>query len=175
MNKSVQEKPIGGENRASIGFSDSTNPIYNDEIFAGTPGEKFVVFFLSSKLYGISAREVAEVSQPLEIAALPNAPEWLLGIGNLRGEIIAIANLPKILGENSPVSTAKTKLIVLKTKNYETAIAFPVDKLSEIIAEHDKNFKAAGTNDSPFVYAEFAHQTDVVRLIDCGKLLSSLA
>ena len=175
MNNDIQEKPIGGENRNSIGFSDSINTIYNDEIFAGTPGEKFVVFFLSDKLYGISAREVAEVSQPLEIATLPNAPEWLLGIGNLRGEIIAIANLPKIIGENSQVSTSKTKLIVLKTKNYETAIAFPVDKLNEIIAEHDKNFKAAGTKDSPFVYAEFAHQTDVVRLIDCGKLLCSLA
>lgn len=175
MNKIIREKPIGGVKPASIGFSDSTNPIYDDEIFAGTPGEKFVVFFLSNKLYGILAREVAEVSQPLEIAALPNAPGWLLGIANLRGEIIAIANLPKILGENFPISTAKTKLLVLKTKNFDTAIAFPVDKLTEIVAEHDKNFAAAEKNLSLFVYAEFPHQSDVVRLIDSGKLLSSLA
>jgi len=175
MNKIIQEKPIGGENRASIGFSDSTTPLYDDELFACAPGEKFVVFFLSGKLYGIPAREVAEVSQPLPVAALPNAPEWLLGIGNLRGEIIAIANLPKIIGENSPVLTAKTKLIVLKAKNYDTAIAFPIDKLSEIIAEHDKNFEAAGENESPFVYAKFTHQSNVVRLIDSGKLLTSIA
>ncbi|HEY0658278.1 MAG TPA: chemotaxis protein CheW [Pyrinomonadaceae bacterium] len=174
MNKVIREKPIGGKNRASIGFSDSPNSLYNDELFARTSGEKFVVFLLSEKLYGIPARQVAEVSQPLTIAALPNSPEWLLGIVNLRGEIIAIVSLPKLFGENIRASTAKTKLIVLKAKNYDTAIGFPVDKLSEIIAEHDKKFEAAGENDSPFIYAKFTYQSNTVHLIDSESLLSSL-
>lgn len=174
MNEIIREKPIGGETCASIGFSDSPNPLCNDELFPGSAVEKFVVFYLSEKLYGIPARQVAEVSQPLPVAALPNSPEWLLGIGNLRGEIIAIANLPKIIGDDSPALTAKTKLIVLKAKNYDTAIGFPVDKLSEIIAEHDKKFEAAGESASPFVYARFTYQSNTVHLIDSEKLLSSL-
>jgi len=174
MNNFTQVKPIGDGKRAPVGFSDSINQFYKDEQCALATGEKFVVFFLSEKLYGIPAREVAEVSQPLMIAALPNAPGWFLGIGNLRGEIIAIVNLPKIIGENSEVSTAKTKLIVLKAKNYDTAIAFPVDKLSEIVAEHDKKIEAADGDDSPFVYAKFAYQSNFVRLIDCEKLLNTL-
>ena len=174
MDNFTQEKPIGDGKRAPVGFSDSINQLYADEQCARTTGEKFVVFFLCEKLYGIPAREVAEVSQPPAIAALPNAPEWLSGIGNLRGEIIAIVNLPKIIGENSEVSTAKTKLIVLKAENYDTAIAFPVDKLSEIVVEHDKKIEAAGEDDSPFIHAKFVHQLNVVHLIDCDKLLTSL-
>ena len=174
MNNTIEGKPIGESNRASIGFSDSTNQLFGDERAAQTPGEKFVVFFLNDKLYGILAREVAEVSQPLSIVALPNAPEWLLGIGNLRSEIVVIVNLPKIIGENSPVSTKKTKLIVLKTKNTDAPIAFPIDKLSEIAQSNDVRRESAGAVDSPFVSAKFNYKSNVVSVIDSDKLLAFL-
>ena len=169
----IHEKPIGAEKRAPIGFSDSTNR-FDDERRAETGGEKFVVFFLCDKLYGVPTGEVAEVSPPLVIAALPNAPEWLSGLGNLRGNIIAVVNLPKIVGENPKVSTAKTKFVVLKSKNHEMPIAFPVDKLSEIVSGHDKKIEVPAENISSFVYGKFTHQSSVVHLIDCDKLLSFL-
>lgn len=175
MDDFIQEKPIGESVRAPIGFSDSANGLYIGEKSAQAPGEKLVVFFLSGNLYGISAQRVAEISQPVPIAVLPNAPEWLLGIGNLRGEIIAVANLPFILGENAAIEAAKTKLIVLKTKNFDTAIAFPVDKLSEIITSNEKNKKAAEAGDSPYIYANFTYQSNIIRLIDAERLLLSLA
>jgi len=174
MNNTIEGKPIGENNRASIGFSDSTNPLFSDERAAQTPGEKFVVFFLNGKFYGVSAGKVAEVSQPLAIVALPNAPEWLLGIGNLRSEIVVIVNLPKIIGENSPVSIKKTKLIVLKTKNTDAPIAFPIDKLSEIAQSNDVKYQAAGAVGSPFVSAKFNYKSNAVQVIDSDKLLAFL-
>ena len=174
MNNTIEGKPIGESRHASIGFSDSTNPLFSGESTAQAAGEKFVVFFLNGNLYGVSADKVAEVSQPLAIVALPNAPGWLLGIGNLRGEIVAIVNLPKIIGENSPVSTKKTKLIVLKTKNTDAPIAFPIDKLNEIVQSNDVKYETPVKNDSPFVSAKFNSKSNVVNLIDSDKLLNFL-
>lgn len=171
----IQEKPIGARSVSPVGFSDSDHLPAKHKRDAQAHGERFVVFFLSEQLYGISAQNVAEVSQPVPIAALPNAPEWLSGIGNLRGEIMAVVDLPTIVGERSKIASPKTKLIVLNTKKYDTAIAFPADKLCEIVILDEKNFITAGGEKSPYVSASFTYQSNIVRLIDCDKLLKSLA
>lgn len=175
MNDYTREKPIGAGSLSPIGFPDSVNQFNSGDQNAPKSDEKLVVFFLNERLYAVAAHDVAEISHPVPVAVLPNSPAWLLGIGNLRGEIIAIVNLPALIGENPQTHSAKTKLIVLKTKNYETTIAFPVDKLSEIIASDDKNREAIGKTTSPYIYAEFKYQENAVRLIDSEKLLNSLA
>src|SRR5687768_9223464 len=89
-------------------------------------GEKFVVFFLDDEFFAIQAREVAEIVRPLDFTPLPNSPVWLYGIANLRGEIISVLNLSKICGKASAAGSAKSKLIVLKSKRSASLIAFPV-------------------------------------------------
>ncbi|HEX8287094.1 MAG TPA: chemotaxis protein CheW [Pyrinomonadaceae bacterium] len=175
MNDFVQEKPIGARSIPPIGFSDSVNLLEINEDSEQADGEKFLVFYLNEQLYGISAHNVAEVTQPVPIAALPDSPEWLLGIGNLRGEIMAVADLPAIIGEKSKPASSKTKLIVLNTHKYDTAIAFSADKLCEIAALNEKARSALRENESPYVYAQLSYQSKIVRLIDCAKLLKSLA
>ncbi len=72
-----------------------------NNLVASSTGEKFIVFVLDDELFAISSKQVAEVTHPLAVTPLPNAPEWLLGIANLRGEIISVADLQKILAKNS--------------------------------------------------------------------------
>jgi purine-binding chemotaxis protein CheW len=134
-------------------------------------GEKFVVFFLADELFAVSAAKIAEIVRPLEFTPLPNSPDWLHGIANLRGAIVSVLNLSKICGKQSAPDSTKSKLIVLKAKNSASPLAFPVDRLSEIITLHKKD--VTPTEDSRFLGGA-VYKTAAVKLLDTEKLFASL-
>ena len=56
---------------------------------------QLVTFQLSEELYGIDIMDVKEIVRVQDIRPLPNAPTYVEGLFNLRGEIIPIINLHK--------------------------------------------------------------------------------
>jgi purine-binding chemotaxis protein CheW len=135
-------------------------------------GEKFVVFFLADDLFAVSAVKIAEIVRPLDFTPLPNSPEWLHGIANLRGEIVSVLNLSKICGQpRRAADSSKSKVIVLKAKNSVSRVAFPVDRLSEIITLNKNDIRP--TEDSRFL-GSAVYKTASVGLLDTEQLVSSL-
>lgn len=57
--------------------------------------QQLVTFQLSEELYGIDIMDVKEIVTLQEVRAIPNAPSFVEGLYNLRGEIIPIINLHK--------------------------------------------------------------------------------
>src|ERR1041384_8252358 len=53
-------------------------------------GEKHIVFTSGEQIFGISLKNVTEVCRSLPVTLLPGAPEWLAGITNLRGDLLAV-------------------------------------------------------------------------------------
>ncbi len=56
---------------------------------------QLVTFQLGAELYGVDIMMVKEIVRVQEIRPIPNAPSYVEGIFNLRGEIIPIINLHK--------------------------------------------------------------------------------
>jgi purine-binding chemotaxis protein CheW len=147
-------------------FTDSPNKSNSD-----SQNEKFVVFSLDGEIFAVSAPLVTEVVQPLTVTALPNSPEWLYGIANLRGEIVSILNLSKICRRKPSVFSPKTKLIVFRPKFLDLPIAFSVDRISEIVSFQAENLTFA---EDPFVLAKAALHSNFVNLLNTEKIFSSL-
>lgn len=173
--RQLHEKTTGAPSGAPVVFSDSTNFAHGGHLSAGRTIEKFVIFFLNSRCYGVAAQSVAEVSRPFAVAALPHSPEWLAGIANLRGEIIPVLNSSKILSEAAEKPASATKFIILRTKIFSSLIALPVDRLSEIAAFSDEELDAAMNCKEAFVVGEIAYETTVIRLIDADRMIASIA
>jgi purine-binding chemotaxis protein CheW len=57
-----------------------------------------VTFALASERYGIEARHVRAVVRLSDYTPVPGAPDFLLGVVNLRGELLAVVDLRKFLG-----------------------------------------------------------------------------
>ena len=155
-------------------FPDSSGAFFDGKLNK-TPiaGEKFVVFYLHEKPFGVAAKRVAEVSRPLAVAAVPHAPEWLSGIANLRGEIVSVIDLPKTLGKELLTVSAKTKFIILQSDGANTAVAFHADRLGEIVfIGTDEIEPTVETN--PYICGQTLYNFDVLQLIDTEKLLVSL-
>ena len=128
--------PYDNKNPSNQGLPAAGGPIELDpSVYYDQPGihdksEKFVVFSLNEKLYAIPSGKIAEVTHPLPIAPLPGTRDWFLGLANLRGEIVAAINLKRLWNESNTSLSDKSKLIVLRGEEFETAVAFPVEKLS---------------------------------------------
>ncbi|MDQ6788846.1 MAG: chemotaxis protein CheW, partial [Acidobacteriota bacterium] len=138
------------------------------------PGEKFIVFYIGETLYGIPSKEVTEIIRPVPVAALPNAPQWILGIINLRGEIVPVVDLQTLWNKNS-AAMPKSKFIVLRSDMSSACVAFAVDKLSEMVTLFAKEIEALVEESAPHIFGKAVYKSNVLRLIDTHKLFASLA
>ena len=97
--------------------------------------ERFVTFSLSNGSYAVLAAAVAEIVHPLPLTTLPISVPGLLGIAPLRGEILAVLDIRRFLGETggAAATDSKSKQIVLKRNGLDVApVAFTVDRIGEI-------------------------------------------
>src|SRR5262249_36237275 len=59
--------------------------------------EKYVVFSLSGTKYAVPMSHILEVCELEHFTPVPNVPEWVMGITNLRGDIASIVNTRALL------------------------------------------------------------------------------
>ncbi len=167
----LKKKPIF--DLSALNLPSLPDALADDKQSVRQSGEKFIVFILDSELFAISSKQVAEVTQPLAVTPLPNAPEWLAGIANLRGEIISVADLRKILGKNSNFSP-KAKFVVVRSPNSDALTAFSVDKLSEFVTLNNNEIQTVKNHKTPHIFGTAVYQSNPLQLIDSAKLVASL-
>ncbi|MDD2748512.1 MAG: chemotaxis protein CheW, partial [Acidithiobacillus sp.] len=102
---------------------------------AGTNKFELLVFRLgmdpkinSRELFGINVFKVREALVMPKITPMPGAPEHVMGVANIRGQIIPVINLPEVVG-------CKTEgLNILLVTEYERSVqGFAVEDVEEIV------------------------------------------
>lgn len=58
---------------------------------------QIIVFTLEEKFYAIRTDRVEEISKTMDFTIVPNAPDWVQGLINLRGNVVTMVNLSKLL------------------------------------------------------------------------------
>ncbi len=81
------------------------------------------------ELFGINVFKVREILVMPEVTVMVNAPPSVMGIANIRGQMIPVINLPQIVGCNP----AKGLGILLVTEFARTTQAFAVEEVNEIV------------------------------------------
>ena len=94
------------------------------------------------ELFGINVFKVREIMVMPEITAMVNAPASVMGVANIRGQMIPVINLPLITGCNP----SKGLGILLVTEFARTTQAFAVEEVNEIVRlEWKQVLSAEGT------------------------------
>ncbi len=94
------------------------------------------------ELFGINVFKVREIMVMPEITAMVNAPDTVMGVANIRGQMIPVINLPLITGCNP----TKGLGILLVTEFARTTQAFAVEEVNEIVRlEWKQVLSAEGT------------------------------
>jgi purine-binding chemotaxis protein CheW len=84
--------------------------------------DQVVVFTLDKQLYALSLHAVLKVIHTVEIRHLPEAPEIIAGIINIKGRIIPVADIRKRLGLPTREIDLNDKIIIADTGKREIAI-----------------------------------------------------
>ena len=96
---------------------------------------KQVIFKLGEEEYGMNIILVNAIENYTGVVPIPNAPAYILGILNLRGEVIPVYSLRKKFGMPETAPTEKTQLLITRIDG--VAIGYKVDSVSEIIEVSD--------------------------------------
>ncbi len=92
---------------------------------------QLVSFKIGNEEFGVDILKVQEINRMLTITKVPNAPDFVEGVVNLRGKIIPVVNLRKRLNMPTIENDAKTRIIVVEIQ--ENTVGFIVDEVKEVL------------------------------------------
>jgi purine-binding chemotaxis protein CheW len=96
---------------------------------------KYLTFALANEEYGLEILKVREIIGYMEITSVPQLPEYIKGVINLRGQVIPVIDLRSKFGMNQAEKTEQTCIIVVETRQnnrtFNTGIV--VDRVCEVL------------------------------------------
>jgi len=93
--------------------------------------DKYLTFEIAGEGHGIEIRYVTEIIGVQKITEVPDTPDYVLGIINLRGTVIPVVNVRIRLGLEPVEFDDQTCVIVVNVE--ETVVGFLVDKVREVV------------------------------------------
>jgi purine-binding chemotaxis protein CheW len=104
--------------------------------------EHEVIFSLDDTAYCVAISNVAEIGVPPPITPLPNVPAWVLGVANLRGDIVSVVDLRAFLGLAPPESRRSARMMVAHTRDDDMMVGLVVDSVQHIRTIVGERFEA---------------------------------
>ena len=134
---------------------------------------QLVIFSLQDKLYGMPSVAVEEITGAVSWTAVPKAPKWLLGLINLRGNVISLLHYERFMNiEDKTQDSEKlcyNNTIIIKHNGKQVALA--VDKVHEVIdiSEEEVQLPVEGEG---LLRGVFSRNDVVISLIRLSTLFS---
>ncbi|MGK9477108.1 chemotaxis protein CheW [Melioribacter sp. OK-6-Me] len=136
---------------------------------------QLVSFLIGDEEYGVDILLVQEIIRMMEITKVPNSPDFVDGVVNLRGRIIPVIDLRAKLGMPRKEHDKNTRIIVVEVAG--KTVGFIVDAVTEVlripvgITEPPPDI-VAGVN-AEFIKAVGKLDDRLLILIDIEKILST--
>jgi len=107
---------------------------------------KYLTFSLANEEYGIGILKIKEIIGMMPITSVPQTPEFVKGVINLRGKVIPVLDLRRRFGMEPMDYTERTCIIVVEIAGAagNVMIGVVVDSVSEVLS-----IKAEAIEDTP--------------------------
>jgi purine-binding chemotaxis protein CheW len=103
-----------------------------------------VGFQVGRETYGVPITSLHEIVRVPEITAVPDAPEYMEGVINLRGKIVSIIDLRKRLGEKKITPSRRNRILVVEHNGRLAGLI--VDSASEVLKIPASDVEASPTS-----------------------------
>lgn len=90
---------------------------------------KYIVFTLAEGKYAVPINQVMEVGEPQRVTPVPNVPNWVLGITNLRGDIISVVDCGAFLNLHEKIALEVSSMCVVRNQRRDLATSLMVDRI----------------------------------------------
>ncbi|TYL48479.1 chemotaxis protein CheW [Marinomonas sp. IMCC 4694] len=141
---------------------------------ADDPMLQWVTFRLENEIYGVNVMQVKEVLRYCEVAPVPGAPSFVLGIIHLRGTVVTVIDTCQRFDLPSGEITDSTRIMILEVEGH--VIGILVDAVSEVVYLRQSEIEPSpnvGNDESSKFIQGVCHKNDILLiLVDLDKLLS---
>jgi purine-binding chemotaxis protein CheW len=141
---------------------------------ANDPLSQWVTFFLDNEKYGIKVMQVQEVLRMTEIAPVPGAPHYVLGIINLRGNVVTVIDSRKRFGLPDQEPDDSTRIVIIEAG--DNVVGILVDSVAEVVDLRASEIESApnvGTDESSkYIQGVSSQAKELLILVDVDKLLT---
>ena len=100
---------------------------------------QILVFNINNELYGIDILKVQEILNFIQPTPIPNCPDYLKGIINLRGTIILVIDLRARFHFDSPMDPNNCVIVVVAIGNKKYGLV--VDSVSDVLTINEENIQ----------------------------------
>lgn len=140
----------------------------NDEVL------QWVTFKLEEETYGINVMQVQEVLRHTEIAPVPGAPDYVLGIINLRGNVVTVIDTRARFGLMPGDVSDNSRIIIIESE--KQVIGIMVDSATQVVYLKTSEIDSApnvGTDESAkFIQGVSNRDGELLILVDLNKLMT---
>ncbi len=152
----------------------ATNLMNKNAVNQDDPVLQWVTFHLAGETYGVNVMQVQEVLRYTEIAPVPGAPLYVLGIINLRGNVVTVIDTRNRFGLEPGEITDNTRIVIIEAEKHVVGIL--VDSVAEVVYLRQSEIETApsvGTDDSAKFIQGVCHKNgELLILIELNKLLT---
>jgi purine-binding chemotaxis protein CheW len=153
-------------------MSNNKNP--SNKVTAGDDVLQWVTYKLGEETYGINVMQVQEVLRYTEIAPVPGAPEYVLGIINLRGNVVTVIDTRSRFGLPASDISDNSRIVIIESD--DQVVGIMVDSVAEVVYLRSSEIDSApnvGTEESAkFIQGVSNRDGQLLILVDLNKLLS---
>ncbi len=138
--------------------------------------ERYIVFSLGRARYAVPIGAVIEVGSVPPVTPVPHLPPWVLGVINLRGEILSVVDLALFLGAAAE-GPAMGRLLVVRGAGPEPYTGLVVDQVAGLASfAASRVVRAAALLDDPasiYLTGVVEQGGEVVAVLDVARLLAA--
>lgn len=144
------------------------------ESLAGDPVIQLVTFRLKDETYGIDVMQVQEVLRVSEIAPVPGAPSFVLGIINLRGNVVTVIDTRTRFGLPPAERDDASRIVIIESD--QQVVGMLVDSVAEVVELRQSQIDAApsiGSEESSrYIQGLASLDDDLLIVVDLNRLLT---
>ncbi len=136
------------------------------------PLVKYVTFSLGEELYAVGAASVNEVLRYTEITPVPGAPGFVLGIINLRGDVVTVVDARSIFGLPPHQVDNQSRIVVVEVEDYLVGVL--VDRVSAVVDLRENEMeispKTGSEKATQFIQGVYNEDDELLILVDFSQL-----
>jgi len=135
--------------------------------------ELYITFSLSGKNYAIPAEKIIEIVQLPSLTILEKVPEYIVGLLNLRGNIISVIDLSMILGLNRKTYSTDQQILIVDIGDKKTGII--VDSVKDVISLEKKNLEPLPyVSKDHLILGIYKNESSMIAFLDIAKITQNI-
>ncbi len=135
---------------------------------------ELATFYVGDALCGMDILKVQEINKLMQMTKVPQAPEYVLGILNLRGQIVTIIDLGKKLGLGETDITQDPRNIIVNSSAGHVGLL--VKKISDVVEADMERREPAPANmrgiQGEFFTGVYKTENNLIGILNVDKVLS---